>query len=251
MARISRSKASLRIFGDDLDPADISVKLGCGPTSSSTKGEHIVGKHTGTVQIAKTGVWRLAAQSREPADLDGQIEELFAGLTKDMAIWNEFAGKYELNLFVGLFMRGGNEGIKIKVESLNLLAERGVEFWLDIYDSIEPRQFCILNQSSSKSVSGDVTLFSTIDGLTRSVEAIDVRNGEYSCFTSEGREVVLSAASDYGLVSATAESSPQHEEEAKLVLRGYLMQLAESGSFDIGSGVLEEASLTDLEPVFS
>ena len=35
--------------------------------------EKIIGRKTGTVRIAKSGMWRLCATPREPEDMDGQI----------------------------------------------------------------------------------------------------------------------------------------------------------------------------------
>jgi hypothetical protein len=44
MAVLSGSTASLRFFGDDLDPDELTKLLGCPPTKSASKGEEIVGK---------------------------------------------------------------------------------------------------------------------------------------------------------------------------------------------------------------
>jgi hypothetical protein len=137
MAVISRTTASLRYFGDDLNPDDLTTSLGREPTSSETKGQAIVGKNTGRVRIAKTGGWRLRAEDREPGDLDAQIQELFGSLTADLSIWRELAVKYRPDLFVGFFMKKGNEGIEISAESLGILSSRGVSLSLDIYDPVD------------------------------------------------------------------------------------------------------------------
>lgn len=132
MAIISRTAVSLRFFGDDLTPDDLTARLGRAPTASVIRGQTITGKNTGITRIAKTGGWRLKAETREPGDLEAQICELFGSLTADLSVWRDLA-KYKPNLFVGLFMNKGNEGIDISAEVLGLLSSRGVSIGLDIY----------------------------------------------------------------------------------------------------------------------
>jgi hypothetical protein len=134
MASIQRSVATLRISGDDLDPAEITRRLGCDPSSAQTKAKRLVGRNTGTVRIAPEGMWRLFATEREPEDLDGQIDELLSKLTDDLNVWASIAEKYELDLFCGLFMRGRNEGLSMSPKSLVALGLRQIELGLDIYD---------------------------------------------------------------------------------------------------------------------
>lgn len=133
MAQVHRSVTTLRISGDDLDPAEITRLLGCDPDSAQTKGEQIVGRNTGSIRVASVGMWRLFAIEREPEDLDGQIGELLSKLTDDLNVWRAIAGKYRLDLFCGLFMRGGNEGLSIAPDSLAALGARQIELGLDIY----------------------------------------------------------------------------------------------------------------------
>ena len=179
MARISRTAASLRFWGDDLDPDALTARLGRAPTSSQTKGQAIVGKNTGQVCIAKTGGWRLKAESREPGDLDDQISELLGGLTEDLSVWRDLAAKYSPDIFVGFFMHRGNEGIEISAESLSALSSRGISLSLDIYDPVGPALFFLLKEETPGSdTGGTTTLFDTVEPLTAYVEASDVRKRE-------------------------------------------------------------------------
>ena len=83
MAVLSGSAASLRFFGDDLDPDELTKLIGCPPTKSEQKGEEIVGKVTGQKRIARNGGWRLSAERREPGGFDAQISEILDQLTDD------------------------------------------------------------------------------------------------------------------------------------------------------------------------
>ena len=78
MAIVSESKTTLRIFGDSLDPDEVSQLLGGTPTLSERKGDTITKKSS--TLIAKTGRWHLKAEpwSVSPANIDGQIAEILA-----------------------------------------------------------------------------------------------------------------------------------------------------------------------------
>ena len=76
MAIIGTSTLTLRFFGDDLDPGEITARLGCTPSHGVPKGGTIVARR-GTERIARTGSWRLSARDRTPGDLDGQAAEVF------------------------------------------------------------------------------------------------------------------------------------------------------------------------------
>ena len=86
MAHLSRSRATLRIAGEDLDPEEISRQLGCKPTTAQRKGEAIVHRKAGHTRIALIGQWRLEAAPRDPEDIDGQISEILGLLSDDPEI---------------------------------------------------------------------------------------------------------------------------------------------------------------------
>ena len=133
MATISRTKASLRIAGDDLIPREITNLLGHAPTFEQTKGQIIVGKNTGKEREVTFGMRRLHANEAEPGDIDSQIFEILDKLTKDLTIWQSLSARYDIDLFCGLFMEKEIEGISIYPKALSALGERGIEIGFDIY----------------------------------------------------------------------------------------------------------------------
>ncbi len=141
MAQLQHSAVRLRITVVDLVPAEVTALLGASPTSATMKGDKIVGKKTQQARIAKTGMWQLRAGDCKPEDLDGQIREILSQVTGDLSLWQSITKKYHADLFCGLFMRGGNEGLTISAKSLASLGARGIEMDLDIYagdDDEEP-----------------------------------------------------------------------------------------------------------------
>lgn len=135
MAVLSGSAASLRFFGDDLDPDELTKLLGSPPTKSERKGEEIVGKVSGQKRTARSGGWRLRAERREPGDIDTQISEILDQLTNDTGVWQDLTTRFRADIFCGLFLKDGNEGISLSNETLERLAVRGLTIDFDIYDS--------------------------------------------------------------------------------------------------------------------
>jgi len=136
MARIARSTASLRFFGDELDPDAITRKLAGPPTRSAKKGDLRTGQ-SDRQYVEKIGSWRLKASDAKPGGLDAQIQGIFDSLTPDLSVWVELSARFRADMFCGLFMDERNEGLEIAPATLHAMGARGVTLSLDIYDPTE------------------------------------------------------------------------------------------------------------------
>lgn len=132
MSGVGRTRASLRIFGDDLDSDSVSDLLGASPSSSARKGEVWVSKR-GIEHTARTGRWLLQVVCRQPGDLDSQLVELLSQLTSDAAVWRSLAARFKADIFCGLFMEESNEGLELRPETLKMIGSRGLSVGFDIY----------------------------------------------------------------------------------------------------------------------
>jgi hypothetical protein len=132
MAHLARSKASLRIFGDDLIPDEVSGLLHCFPSEAWIKGQ-VEHSRSGREIVRKSGAWFLRVAEAEPENLDAQVSELLSQLTNNLDVWATVTRKYEVDLFCGWFMNESNEGVSVSPHTLRLLGERGIELSLDIY----------------------------------------------------------------------------------------------------------------------
>ena len=132
MPRISLSRTTLRIIGDALDPSQITKALGAEPTLVRTKGE-LITRPNGLARVAETGIWNRTAPDCEPGDLDRQITDLLSQMTADLAVWRELSARFRCEMFCGLFLADGNEGIVLSAATLHLLAERGLSLDFDVY----------------------------------------------------------------------------------------------------------------------
>lgn len=137
VGRLSRSKAYLRIFGDAVDPDEITKLLGAAPTHAERTGE-IVRSPNGRERVVRRGNWRLEATDRQPEDLDAQIAEILRQLTNDLNCWRDLAERFDVDLFCGLFMSSTNEGIVLSPAALEALGVRHIKIGFDVYGSEKP-----------------------------------------------------------------------------------------------------------------
>lgn len=138
MAAVRETVLSLRIMGDDLDPDEITKLLGGKPVEAHRKGDTIVNSR-GLSRTTKSGGWRRRANVSGTADLDGQVREVFAGLTEDTRIWRGLSARYRIDIFCGLFLDGSNEGIELSPETMMMLGSRGIVIGFDIYSGASPK----------------------------------------------------------------------------------------------------------------
>lgn len=136
MGIFHHSEATLRFTGDALNPDELTMLLGAEPSASCRKGQELIGRTSGVVRTAGTGFWRLSAARRAPADLESQVFEILGKLTADLSTWQSLS-RYAPNLFCGVFMASGNDGMVMSSKMLLALGERGIELQLDVYDGQE------------------------------------------------------------------------------------------------------------------
>jgi len=135
MAALARSLATLRLFGDDLNPEEVSKLLCADPTWSARTGDVTPSNSPGGVRIARTGSWRLQAAESIPSDVNHQVVEILSQLTPDLDVWRSLVARFDVDLFCGWFLEKSNEGIFLSPNNLLALGERGIELDIDIYGS--------------------------------------------------------------------------------------------------------------------
>lgn len=133
MPVLQETAVSLRFFGDDLDPEQVTVALGHPPDAAIRRGEPWRPSRRGREVLARTGSWRREVPRRKPGDLDAQIVELLAPLTTDMTVWARLTNSFKADIFCGLFLGSPNEGDEISPQTLSAVGQRSLKLGLDIY----------------------------------------------------------------------------------------------------------------------
>ena len=132
MTQLYKTAATLRFFGDDLDPEEITQLLGSKPTIGAKKGGSWL-TSKGAEKTANTGQWRLSVERQMPGNLDRQVAELLLHLTIDLDVWAQLTGKFEANIFCGLFLQESNEGLSLSPQTTLSIGQRGLTLDFDIY----------------------------------------------------------------------------------------------------------------------
>jgi hypothetical protein len=128
---VDSASVSLRIFGEDVDPVEISMLLGCEPTEAARTGETLT-RPNGRTRMVSMGFWSLSSD-RQATDLADQIESLLAKLTNDAAVWQSLTERFDVDLFCGLFLETTNRGVSLPAHLMTALGERGLRIGFDIY----------------------------------------------------------------------------------------------------------------------
>ena len=138
MGVIGKTAVSLRFRGDKLQPDALSALLRCQPDASAPTGGTW---HTrdGIERIASTGMWHKAVARRLPGNLDGQVAELLALMTSDLAVWRHLTMDFSADVFRGLFLSESNQGLTLGPATLLSLGERGLRLDLNVYGMVEGR----------------------------------------------------------------------------------------------------------------
>jgi hypothetical protein len=134
MSKLHHTMASLRFYGDDLIPDEVTKLLGEQPTKSELKGHVRIGVKTGRKITVKTGGWWLDAPVQNDGNLDKQVADLLQNLTPDLEIWGDLTKKFQADVFCGLFMQTGSDGLSMNPLTLHMLGERGLRLEMCIYD---------------------------------------------------------------------------------------------------------------------
>lgn len=132
---VDRVRVSLRVFGDDLDPVEVTTLLGCQPTEARRRGEVIPDPRYH--RTARTGCWLLDGADEPSTELEAQVGNLLGRLTDDVVSWRDLSRRFRVDVFCGVFLDSFNRGFALSPKLMRRLADQGIEIGFDIY-SAEP-----------------------------------------------------------------------------------------------------------------
>jgi hypothetical protein len=130
MAAIARVRASLRVFGDSLEPEEVSALLGRPPSREHIKGDKVRGNSNA---VEPTGAWILDSGLSEKDEIEEHIEALLGPLSNDMDEWSRLTDGFSASIHCGIFLDQYNEGFELSPRVAQALAERGLVIAFDIY----------------------------------------------------------------------------------------------------------------------
>ena len=128
---IDRVKVALRLFGDSLDPDEVTTLLQCTPSTARKKGDVIPDKRYH--RVASTGSWLLDGDPESGGDIERQIADLLNRMTTDLDIWVSLTERFKVDIFCGLFLDDCNRGFDLSPDIIRALSDRHITVGFDIY----------------------------------------------------------------------------------------------------------------------
>jgi hypothetical protein len=128
---VSYARATLCIYGDDLDPDEITTQLRMAPERSHRRGDR---RPDGPAYAQ--GAWLSEAESEEEPDApDLALGRLLDRLPTDPGLWARLNRDYEVRIFFRIDLEGWNKGFTLESATLQRLAAIGVRLDFDLYVS--------------------------------------------------------------------------------------------------------------------
>lgn len=128
---VDECRLTLGIHGEELDPDDISRRLGCAPTSAHRRGEP---RRSGPPW--PKGAWLLSVEAKSPTGPDELVHLLLARLPTSDALWNALRAEFRLQLSFGIFTERWNRGFDLSADAIRRINALGAGVGFDIYANI-------------------------------------------------------------------------------------------------------------------
>jgi hypothetical protein len=126
---VDESSVCLAVYGEHLDPADVTAIVGRAPTSAHRKGDRR-GPRSPTL---KRGVWMLEISGQAPQGPAELTEALLDQLPDDERVWAKLSELYEVQLRYGIHMAGWNRGFDLPSAIAARIARLRAKVVFDIY----------------------------------------------------------------------------------------------------------------------
>jgi hypothetical protein len=134
---VDEVRVTLALYGDDLDPAEVSHLLGCQPTNAHRRGEIRIGKKTGHKTVYTQGAWFLSAEGRAPRTADDLTSDLLAKVSAEDSLWLEMRKRFDVQMRYGIFVEAWNRGFGLSREVIQRVARIHATLEFDIYANLE------------------------------------------------------------------------------------------------------------------
>jgi hypothetical protein len=123
-----RYKASLRVFSQSLNAAELVQALG-EPTVSRAAGDPVRQRGPKRGQ----SLWRLESKLHENTPLDQHIAALLDAIDAHREGFDAIRQYCEIDIFCGIFSGGGQGGFTLEPDLIRRVAELGLAVGFDIY----------------------------------------------------------------------------------------------------------------------
>lgn len=127
---ISRIRASIRVFAEDLDPELVTRALGAEPSMSWRRGDP---RPANKGHVARTGMWLLESTAAPSSDPDIHLRTLLQQLRVDQPAWDALRRTVSCDVYFGLFQDQPNSFFSIGPDLFQSLGALGFIVCFSLY----------------------------------------------------------------------------------------------------------------------
>ena len=138
MSHHTTATLSIRVFGESVDPTEVSVALAATPSEAHRKGDPIFVRSKGGEALRRgvhvQGVWVMKADLASAPPLEQQLAWAETFVAGRAAAFDMFRARgYSYDLFVGVFLQRTQMGVCIDLAEYPTLFRQRFKIELDIY----------------------------------------------------------------------------------------------------------------------
>lgn len=127
---VDETKVTLALYGDDLEPQEVTELLGVEPTSAHRRGD-VRGRG---VRPYPKGAWFLELVGTPPQGPEELLGELLERLPpSSSSVWTTLRERFDVQLRFGIFLDAWNRGFGVPAGQLDQLSVMVDRFEFDIY----------------------------------------------------------------------------------------------------------------------
>lgn len=128
---VDKTSVCLAIYGEDLNPDEISKILSCQPTKAHLRGasKHLNSKYASY----KKGAWLLNLKGSAPITADELIIDLLSRVPTNSVVWQELSKIHDIQVRIGIHMKGWNKGFNLTAHTVQRISELRASIVFDIY----------------------------------------------------------------------------------------------------------------------
>ncbi len=127
-----KTGVTISVYSKRLDKDRVTQLLEVGPTRAWNPNERRAYGYHGYTRIDDWGKWFLSSETNDEP-LNDKIEKLFFACTQNLNNWHLLSEEYETWITIVGHINNWNREVRLSRKTLRLIAERNLEFTLDIW----------------------------------------------------------------------------------------------------------------------
>lgn len=130
---VDEASVSLCVFGEDLDPAEVTRLLGVAPTRTHRRGDRTEAQSRPSVQ----GAWIRQVRCEAPVTPEAALRRLLDSIPRDHDAWLQLAAEASVQVRVACHFTRWNKGFSFSPDVVRRLGELGLEVRFAFYGDRE------------------------------------------------------------------------------------------------------------------